>query len=111
MNKKFDYDNWNYEYHNKKIINVKNELASENLDIIAKLGIIIKDGMYTEYEYECLKLDISAYYIEDDMDEEELEYAKSLDETGVSRTEYNNLLKVFEQIDEKYQNKFCKIWV
>ena len=37
---------------------------------------------------------------EDDLSEEELKYQKSLDGTGVTREEYNTVLKKLETINE-----------
>lgn len=49
---------------------------------------------YTEYEFECLTMDLLAYYDDPEMDlsEEEKQFQKSLEDTKVSREEYNLLL-------------------
>lgn len=101
-------EEWKYNYHNKKIIDIKKELRSEETELLKMLNIFLEDKIYTEYEYECLKLDISEYYKEDGMDKEELECVKPL-EKGVTRKDYNNLLKTFDKIDKKYEDKFSKI--
>lgn len=101
-------EKWIYNYHNKKIINIKNELTNMEIDLLKKLNITLENKIYTEYEYECLKLDIAEYYKDDDMDKEELKYVKPL-ENGITRIDYNNLLKTFEKIDQKYEDKFNKI--
>lgn len=101
-------ENWKYNYHNKKIIDIKKELRSEEIELLKKLNISLEDKIYTEYEYDCLKLDIAEYYKEDDMDKEELEYVKPL-KNGITRKDYNNLLKTFDKIEKKYEDKFNKI--
>ena len=90
-------EKWDYEYHNKPIIDIKKELTNVQLETIRKLGIEIKDKIYTEYEYECLKGNLSEY-IRDEDDEYE---AKSLDEKNVSKEEFDNLIKKIDEIDSK----------
>lgn len=88
---------WDYKYHNKEIIDIKKELASNQLEIIKKLGIEVKDKIYTEYEYECLKGDLSEYIQDEDNEYE----AKSLDDKNVSKEDFDNLIKRINEIDEK----------
>lgn len=90
-------ENWDYKYHNKEIIDIKEELTNNQLETIKKLGIEVKDKIYTEYEYDCLKGELSEY-IQDEDDEYE---AKSLEEKNVSKEEFDNLIKKFDEIDEK----------
>ena len=70
--------------------------------MINKLGIKIKDKIYTEYEFEVLNMDLLAYYKDDDMNEEELEMTKDLEKTGVSREKYNRLIEKVEEINKIY---------
>ena len=85
-----------------EIIDINKHLTSADKKILDKLGIKIKNKKYTEYEYECLRMDFLVYYDdpEDDLSEEELQYQKSLDGTGVTREEYNTVLKKLETINE-----------
>lgn len=89
----FNYTKWNYTYRNKEILDVKEYFTTEEFNIMEKLGIKVKNKIYTEYDIEILRMDFITYYSDDDMDEEELEMSKSLDGTGVSREEYNKLLE------------------
>lgn len=41
-------ENWNYKYHNREIIDIRKELTKDQLEIIKKLGIEVKDKVYTE---------------------------------------------------------------
>lgn len=88
---------WDYKYHNKEIIDIKKELTNTQLEIIKKLGIEVKDKIYTEYEYECLKGDLSEYIQNEDNEYE----AKSLDNKNVSKEDFDNLIKRIDEIDEK----------
>ena len=67
-----------------------------------KLGIEVKDKIYTEQELEYLDMDLIAYYInEEDMDEEEIKESKDLPE-NVTREEFNELLEKVNNISIKY---------
>ena len=57
-------------------------------------------------------MDFLVYYDdpEDDLSEEELQYQKSLDGTGVTREEYNTVLRKLETINETILNfNFTKL--
>lgn len=96
------YKDWDKKYHNLEIIDINKYLTLNDKKILEKLGIRVKDKIYTEYEYECLRMNFLTYYDdpEDDLSEEELKYQKSLDGTGVIREEYNTVLKKLEIINE-----------
>ena len=96
------YKDWDKKYHNLEIIDINKYLTLNDKKILERLGIKVKDKIYTEYEYECLRMDFLVYYDdpEDDLSEEELQYQKSLDGTGVTREEYNTVLKKLETINE-----------
>ena len=99
---------WQKKYHKKQIIDVRKELTEQELDIMQKLGIEVENKIYTEYEYEVLKMDLIEFYKNDDMEEEDLKKARELVK-GISRNKYNELLKKFDEIDKKYENTFNKI--
>ena len=96
------YKDWDKKYHNLEIIDINKYLTLNDKKILERLGIKVKDKIYTEYEYECLRMIFLTYYDdpEDDLSEEELKYKKSLDGTGVTREEYNTVLKKLETINE-----------
>ena len=48
-------------------------------------------------------VDLKKYYYSEDMSEDEKNQVKSLEETGVTREQYNNLLNKIEQINEEYE--------
>lgn len=66
------------------------------------MGIEIKDKIYTEYEFELLDMDLIVYYKSDEMDEEDLKMSKSLDGTGVTRKEYNELINKIHNLNILY---------
>ena len=96
------YKDWDKKYHNLEIIDINKYLTLNDKKILERLGIKVKDKIYTEYEYECLRMIFLTYYDdpEDDLSEEELKYQKSLDGTGVTREEYNTVLRKLETINE-----------
>ena len=96
------YKDWDKKYHNLEIIDINKYLTLNDKKILERLGIKVKDKIYTEYEYECLRMNFLTYYDdpEDDLSEEELKYQKSLDGTGVTREEYNTVLKKLETTNE-----------
>lgn len=95
-----EYLEWDKKYHNTEILEIEKFLTWKEKRILKKLGIIIKNKKYTEYELECLTLDLLAYYddLEQDLSEEEKKYQKSLEGTGVSREDYNKLLNKITKI-------------
>lgn len=102
MIKDFDYEKWDEKYHNEEVVDLKKHLTEDDIKIIEKLEIKIKDKIYTKYEFEVLHLDLLAYYKDDDISKEELDMVKSLDNTGVSQDEYSKLLDKFENINKFY---------
>lgn len=103
-----EYEQWHKEYLEKKIGNVKNELNDKDIDILSKLGIKIDDKDYTEYELECLTVDVGAYYKDDTMSELDLEYVKNLQSTGVTQEEYNYISDKIDKIYDKFSKYFAK---
>ena len=92
------YEEWHETYQKKELINVKGYLDSNDIEILAKLGIEIENKIYTCREFDVLYEECNSYYIDDDMSEEEIRESKSLDGTGVTRSEYNWVLGKFEKM-------------
>lgn len=105
------FEQWDEIYRNKKIIYIIEEFNESELEIFKKLGIIIEDKVYTEYEFECLKLELGKYYREDGMDQEDLEYTESLADKNVADEEYNAIMKKIDEIESNYENAFAKFRV
>ena len=96
-------EGWRDMYMNKEIVDLKKYFTNEEFDLFRKLGIEIKDKIYTEYEIELINNSLYDYYYSEDMSEDEKNQVKSLEETGVTREQYNNLLNKIEQINEEYE--------
>lgn len=98
------HQEWREKYYNLEIININKYLTQTDKKLLEKLGIKIKDKIYTEFECECLYMDFLKYYDdpENDLSEDERKYQKSLDGTGVTREEYNKVLKKIEKINNNF---------
>ena len=98
------HQDWREKYYNLEIININEYLTQTDRQLLEKLGIKIKDKIYTEFECECLYMDFLKYYDdpENDLSEDERKYQKSLDGTGVTREEYNKVLKKIEKINNNF---------
>lgn len=99
-----EYKEWDEKYHNLELIDVRKHLSSKDIKILKKLGIKVKNKIYTEYEFECLTMELLAYYDDPEMDlsEEEKEFQKSLDGTNVTREEYNEVLNKVQKVNENF---------
>lgn len=98
------HQEWREKYYNLEIININEYLTQTDKQLLEKLGIKIKDKIYTEFECKCLYIDFLKYYDdpENDLSEDERKYQKSLDGTGVTREEYNKVLKKIEKINNNF---------
>ena len=98
------HQEWREKYYNLEIININEYLTQTDKQLLEKLGIKIKDKIYTEFECECLYIDFLKYYDdpENDLSEDERKYQKSLDGTGVTREEYNAVLKKVEELNNNF---------
>ena len=98
----FDFDSWYDKYSTDEIVDIKKFLGMDDINLLKKLNIKIKNKIYTEQEVEILNMDLLSYYIADDMEIEELKMSKNLPK-DVSREEYNKLLEKINKITENYK--------
>ena len=98
----FDFDSWYDKYSTEEIVDIKKFLGMDDINLLKKLNIKIKNKIYTEQEVEILNMDLLSYYIADDMEIEEINMSKDLPK-DVSRKEYNNLLEKINKITEDYK--------
>ena len=98
----FDFDSWYDKYSTDEIVDIKKFLNRDDINLLKKLNIKIKNKIYTEQEVEILNMDLLSYYIADDMEIEEINMSKDLPK-DVSREEYNNLLEKVNKISEDYK--------
>ncbi len=97
----FDFDSWYDKYSTEEIVDIKKYLNRDDITLLKKLNIKIKNKIYTEQEFEILNMDLLSYYISDEMEEEELKMSKNLPK-DVSRKEYNKLLGKINKISRDY---------
>ena len=105
-----NYEEWHKEYMEKKIINLKNELNEKDIEVLSKLDIEVQDKIYTQYDFEIFMINVGAYDRDDTMSELDLEYAKDLNSTGVSRKEYKKMQDKVDKIYDKYCKYFAKMY-
>ena len=98
----FDFDSWYDKYSTDEIVDIKKFLGMDDINLLKKLNIKIKNKIYTEQEVEILIMDLLSYYIADDMEIEELKMSKNLPK-DISRKEYNKLLEKINKITEDYK--------
>lgn len=98
----FDFDSWYDKYSTEEIVDIKKFLNIDDINLLKKLNIKIKNKIYTEQEVEILNMDLLSYYIADDMEIEEINMSKDLPK-DVSREEYNKLLEKINKITEDYK--------
>ena len=96
-------DAWKEKYYNRLAVDLKSELSKEEIELLKKFKVKISDDVYTEYEYDCVKMVLAQYYIEEDIDGNIVPPVLELESIGVTREEYNELLGKFDKIDEKYK--------
>lgn len=95
------------EYYDEKIINIMKYLNENDLKTLEKLGIEVENKFYTACEYENFSGQVSRYYKEDDYSEEDLEFVESLEGTGVSQEEYDDLMEKMDIMGEiVYSRKY-----
>ena len=58
-----DFDTWHERYKNKEIINIREHLDSNDIEILNKLGINIEDRLYTCYEFDIIDGELIKYYL------------------------------------------------
>ncbi len=98
----FDFDSWYDKYSTEEIVDMKKYFNRDDITLLKKLNVKIKNKIYTEQEFEILNMDLLSYYISDEMEEEELKMSKNLPK-DVSREEYNDLLEKINKISENYK--------
>lgn len=91
-----DFKKWHERYRTKEVIKIKSHLDSNDIEILNKLGIVVEDKVYTCYGFDTIYENLLLYYLDDEMTPEEKLESKSLEGTGVLRSEYNWVLKKFE---------------
>lgn len=104
-----EFKDWYEEYTTKKIINLDDELNDSDKTILKKLGIKIEEGkIYTESEFEILRMKALRYYRSKDMTNEELQHAKILKFAKVSKKDYIYIVEKLKDLNQKYYKCYSK---
>lgn len=90
------------EYFNEEMIFLELYFSERDFEILHKLGVKKKDKIYTKHEFDQLEEEVVDYYVDDDMDEEEIKMGKDLEKTNVNRDDYNELLDKIHFINIAY---------
>jgi hypothetical protein len=90
------FEEWKSKHYNEKIVDLKEYLSAYDIRLIKKLKIEIKNKIYTEYEFEILQMELLSYYDDENMSIEERFVQKQL--KGITRKNYNRIVKIFEKI-------------
>ena len=97
-----NFEEWLEMYQDKKVINLTLYFTEKDFRVLKKLGVNIQDTVCTGHDYELIKLIIADYYLDKNMTAEEKEGVKLLTDVGVSKHEYNKILKKINKLDCKY---------
>ncbi len=96
--KTFTFEEWHEKYCNYEFIDINKFLTDNDKEMLKKLGINLKNRLYTEREFEVIDLELCSYYRnEEDMEEEELEEVEPLPE-DINREDYEKLINKFSEI-------------
>lgn len=96
-------EEWKEKYYERLAVDLKANLTKEEVELLKKFNVKINDEVYTEYQYDCVKMVLAQYYTEKDIEGNIVPPILELENIGVTEQEYDKLLKKFDEIDEKYQ--------
>jgi len=100
------YEEWMDKFHNEKVIDLKKELEDDDINILKQLNIFVKKELYTGSEFEQVMIDVGSYYRDDEMSDLELQYCNSLEDTTVSKEDYEKISKKIDEVLRKYAKVF-----
>jgi len=94
-------------YFEKRFIDLKDKLDKNDIAILNKLGIVIEDKLYTEYEFDIIPMHLVKYYNEDEetgdiIFEEEKADNKLLRQCNVSPREFFYIIDKVYKVGEDY---------
>ena len=91
------FKEWIKKYHNEKIVNINDYLDDSDKYLLKKLGIIIKDKIYTLHEYDMVLFQMLEYYTDEEeqkiFKKMDFQYLKSLEEKNITREDFNKVLE------------------
>lgn len=83
---------WQKEYDKKPLVDLSQYFTTKDKEIIKKLNIVLNDKVYTEYEFECLEMDLIAFY-------KQKEILKNI---GITYNEIKRIWNICDTIREDY---------
>lgn len=84
---------WEETYFNKPLIDVSKYFNTNDKQVIEKLKIILKNKIYTEYEFECLEMDLIAFYGKKNL----------IQKLGLTYEKVERLWNICDKIREEYK--------
>lgn len=99
-----EFEEWQEKYWNDKVIDINKYLTEKDCEILKDLGITIENKIYTMQEYCAMKQEFYLYYEDEEDDEESKEFKKNLEDTGVTKRQYNSILNKINEIDQIYNS-------
>lgn len=88
-----ELDQWREVYFNKPLIDLSKYFTANDKQVIEKLKIMLEDKIYTEYEFECLEMDIIAFYRK----------KKLIEKLGLTYEKVERLWNICDKIREEYK--------
>ena len=98
---KFNYEEWNDKYHNRKIINLIDYLNDNDMNILNKLGISVEDKEYTEYELDIIKQELNQYDDRFEIEEYDEKVKEDIRKIKKSLKEKNISNEMFYKLEDK----------
>ena len=98
---KFNYEEWNDKYHNRKFINLIDYLNDNDMNILNKLGISVEDKEYTEYELDIIKQELNQYDDRFEIEEYDEKVKEDIRKIKKSLKEKNISNEMFYKLEDK----------
>lgn len=93
-----EYKNWDKKYHTLEYIDLYSIFDEEELDILKRLDIELKNKKYTECELEIIKLELYRYIEIEDEDLDINDTQKHLSDKGVVQDKFDKIISKIEEI-------------
>lgn len=93
-----EFVKWHTIYAEEKILDITKELTKTDLNILARVNIKIEDIKFAMRDIEVLYQEVISYIIDDEIEEECIEYYKELKNTDVTQKEFDRVHRKIEKI-------------
>lgn len=95
-----NFKKWHNDYTNKCQIFILKYFSQKEIQILRKLGIIIKNKLYTQKEFDQINEYLFDYYKTNNQDK--IIQSEPLKKKKISESDYENILNIFNKIAEDY---------